>query len=46
VAPADAIEDLNRAFPPHPIDPTNAFAEWGGTYVDATAFLDRVRAKP
>ena len=46
VAPADAIDDLKRAFPPHPIDPTNAFAEWGGTYVDATGFRDRVRAKP
>ena len=41
VALADASEDLKRAFPPHPIDPTNAFAEWGGTYVDATAFRDR-----
>ena len=46
MVPADAIENLKRAFPPHTIDPTNAFGEWGGTYVDAAAFREGVRAKP
>jgi hypothetical protein len=46
VALVDAIESLKRAFPPHPIDPTNAFAEWGGTYIDASAFRDGVRTRP
>jgi hypothetical protein len=35
---ADEIEILNREFPRYPIDPTDTFAEWGGTYVDASAF--------
>jgi hypothetical protein len=39
------LENLERAFPPRPIEPAHAFAEWGGTYVDAGAFRDGVRGK-
>jgi uncharacterized protein (DUF58 family) len=42
---ADEAENLERAFPPHPIDPARAFAEWGGTYVDAEVFRAGVRGK-
>lgn len=38
-------QSLERAFPPHSIDPEGAFAEWGGTYVDAEAFRRGVRGK-
>ena len=40
---AEDLENLERVFPPRPIDPADAFAEWGGTYVDADAFRDGVR---
>lgn len=42
---ADELENLERAFPPRPIEPAGAFVEWGGTYVDAEAFRDGVRGK-
>lgn len=42
---ADELENLERVFPPRPIEPADAFAEWGGTYVDAKAFRDGVRGK-
>lgn len=41
----DELQDLERAFPPRPIEPEGAFAEWGGTYVDAEAFRAGVRGK-
>ena len=41
----DELENLERVFPPHPIAPATAFAEWGGTYVDAEAFRTGVRGK-
>jgi hypothetical protein len=45
VAFVDELENLERAFPPRPIEPAGAFAEWGGTYVDAEAFRKGVRGK-
>jgi hypothetical protein len=42
---ADELENLKHAFPLRPIEPADAFAEWGGTYVDARAFRDGVRGK-
>lgn len=42
---ADELAILERAFRPHPIDPAAAFAEWGGTYLDAARFSDGVRGK-
>jgi len=35
---AAQIENLKTAFPPHPLDPTLAFDEWGPTYLDAARF--------
>jgi hypothetical protein len=37
------IAHLTRVFPPRPIDPSHAFAEWGGTYTDAEQFRHGVR---
>jgi hypothetical protein len=45
VALADEIEVLNREFPKHSIDPTDTFAEWGGTYVDGSAFRTGVAGR-
>ncbi len=39
------LQDLERAFPPRLIEPDGAFAEWGGTYVDAESFRVGVRGK-
>lgn len=41
----DVFGEVVRAFPPHPLDPANAFAEWGTTYLDAVKFEDGVRAR-
>ena len=35
---ADELERLQAAFPLQPLDPKDAFREWGGTYLDAEAF--------
>jgi hypothetical protein len=40
-----AIKNLTHAFPPHPLDPTAAFSEWGGTYTDAERFRQGVRGR-
>jgi hypothetical protein len=45
VALTAELETLERAFPPQPVDPGAAFAEWGGTHVDAEAFREGVRGK-
>ena len=42
---ADETAELAKAFPPHPIDPTTAFAEWDVTHVDANAFEEGVRGR-
>jgi hypothetical protein len=42
---ADETAELAKAFAPHPIDPTTAFAEWGGTHVDTNAFEEGVRGR-
>lgn len=39
------IRKLADAFPPHPIEPEAAFAEWGGTYTDAERFRQGVRGR-
>jgi len=45
MATANETTELASAFPPHALDPTNAFTEWGLTHVDANAFEDGVRGK-
>jgi hypothetical protein len=42
---ANETAELASVFPPHPLDPTNAFAEWGVTHVDANTFEEGVRGK-
>lgn len=38
------LHDLVEAvFPPHPLDPADAFRDWGGTYLDAQDFKAGVR---
>lgn len=39
------IQQLAVAFVPRPIDPSAAFAEWGGTYTDAESFRQGVRGQ-
>lgn len=39
------LGDLESAFPPHPLDPEHAFAEWGGTYLGADDFKAGVRGR-
>lgn len=39
------IDQLRTAFPPQPLDPESAFAEWGGTYQDASSFKSEARGK-
>ncbi|HET9627517.1 MAG TPA: DUF6714 family protein [Kofleriaceae bacterium] len=39
------IKNLAQAFPPHPLEPTTAFREWGGTYTDAERFRQGVRGR-
>jgi hypothetical protein len=39
------IKNLTTAFRPHPIDPVEAFGEWGGTYTDAERFRQGVRGR-
>jgi hypothetical protein len=45
VALADELEQLKAAFPVRPLDPTDAFQEWGGTYLDAEVFRRGVTDK-
>jgi hypothetical protein len=39
------IDKLTAAFPPAPLDPTSAFAEWGTTFLDAAKFRAAVAGK-
>ena len=39
------VQKLIAVFPPRAIDPVAAFAEWGGTYIDAERFRQGVRGK-
>lgn len=41
----DELRALVAAFPPPPVDPGDAFSEWGGTYTDARRFRDGVRGR-
>ena len=45
MAIGDELEQLKQVFPPHPIDATGAFREWGGTHIDADAFRRGVAGK-
>lgn len=38
--------NLETLFPPHPLDPSDAFRDWGGTYLDAHEFKHGVRGRP
>jgi hypothetical protein len=40
-----AVATLETAFPPTPLHPERAFAEWGTTYVDHQTFEDESRGK-
>ena len=40
-----AIRDLGTAFPPHSLDTATVFAEWGGSYTDATSFKTGAQGK-
>jgi hypothetical protein len=40
-----AIQDLRTEFPPHPLDTSDMFAEWGGSYLDASSFRAGAQGK-
>lgn len=42
---SEALAGLATAFPPHPLDPTHAFDEWGTTYLDYASFERDARGK-
>lgn len=41
----EALDDLTKAFPPHPLDPEHAFGEGGTTYLSGDEFKAGVRGK-
>jgi hypothetical protein len=45
VSVQDVIDELVDVFPPEPLDPADAFGEYGGTYLDADAFKAGVRGR-
>lgn len=45
VSVQEAIDELVNVFPPRPLDPEQAFAEYGGTYLDAEDFKAGVRGR-
>ncbi len=45
VSVQEAIDELVNVFPPSPLDPEHAFAEYGGTYLDAEDFKAGVRGR-
>lgn len=40
-----ALDELQAAFPPRPLDVQSAFAEWGVSYTDGTAFKAGAQGK-
>lgn len=42
----EAMDDLTKVFPPHPLDPERAFDAWGGTYGNVDDFKAGVRGRP
>jgi hypothetical protein len=41
----EAVRAIEEAFPKAPIEPTNAFTDWGKTYLDVERFEDGVRGR-